>query len=224
MKSGNWFLFLAAAGLFALSVTVGGRELSAIRFSRLPLADRFDKISNSEIPEAYSLRSERIVLNACRRAITATFAKLQPTVLRNRVSRNCAELSGRIGRAEPSASYAHYVRSLALFEQRDIAGFNLAFSLSWKTGPNEGWIAKRRFTLGERGLDMLDTPASVMHARDVALLVSSQRGLPLVAKSYVGEPASRDRLTAIVETLPEQVQRRFLSAVRKELRRSASGS
>ena len=57
--------------------------------------------------------------------------------------------------------------------------------------------------------------ARATHQRDLALLVQSQRGIATIARRYVAQPDFRERITAIVEALPQADQVRFLANVKE---------
>ncbi len=156
--------------------------------------------------------------------MTRIMGRLQPATRRDRVADNCLQISHRIADAAPTSSFAHFVEAVALYEKSDYEAFNDAYVRSQVTGPNEAWIAQSRFYLAERAIFELSGTARRAHESDLATLAQSQFGLTTIATYYVRTPDFRDRITAIVETLPAVDQRRFLSAIKSAKRASGAGS
>lgn len=216
--------FLVAAVFLISSIYAGGRELSLLQFSHTSKAQQFETLATDGPELGFSSLSDRLVLDACRDALTAIFGRLQPSILRAKVAKNCYAISGGISRAQPSASYAYFISALAQFEMQNFPSFNENYILSQKTGANEMWLARSRFALGKRAVSHMSSTAQTSHDNGIFVLVQSQRGLHIIAKYYVQTPELRESIAAIVEELPEANQRRFLSAVDAELRVSKGKS
>ena len=129
----------------------------------------------------------------------------------------CLTMADAITQAAPAASYAWYVGAAAAVATGDTAGFNHRLLRSQLTGANEQWIAEVRAALAEEHFAALTQDVTAQHALDLRMLVLSARGIRSIALNYAINPAFRDRIIAIVETLPANDQRRFLSQVRTAL-------
>lgn len=136
-----------------------------------------------------------------------------------RVAETCLALSTAATAAMPASSYAWFVRAQANLAMADIAEFNADLTYSQLTGPNEQWIADLRVELSEANLSQLSPQALAAHDRDLRLLVSSSVGLRNLARRYVTDVNFRERIAAIVETMPETAQRRFINNLQAEIAR-----
>ena len=211
--------FSVVAAFFLMSsLYVGSRELSLIQFSQASKAHQFEILANDGPDSGFSTLADRIVLDACRDALSAIFGRLQPSTLRSKVAKNCYEISDRISYAQPVASYAYFISALAQFEMKDFQSFNKNYISSQKTGANEMWLARFRFALSKRGVSHMSFATQSSYDADISVLIQSQSGLHLIAEYYVQTPDLREGIAILVEKLPEADQRRFLSAVDAELR------
>ena len=85
---------------------------------------------------------------------------------------------------------------------------------SQATGKASQWVAEQRVALAEYYREHLDERVLAGNDADLEMLVRSQRGIGSIATRYVNDPAFRERITAIVETMPEDIQRRFIGVLR----------
>ena len=114
----------------------------------------------------------------------------------------------------PTFAYGWYVLAYADAMAEDWAAMNQHLHASQRTGKTSQWVAEQRVALAEYYRDHLDGQTLAGNDADLELLVRSQRGISSIASRYVNDPSFRERITAIVETMPQDIQRRFLSVVR----------
>lgn len=139
------------------------------------------------------------------------------------MANSCLETAERALVETPSLSYGQLVASIAHFALNNPGAARLTLERSQSLGPNEQWIAERRVALAEVHYDDLGAYARAGHLADLGLLAQSRRGIRSIAARYVANPAFRERVTDVVETLPIEIQRRFVSIVRAEARNIGVG-
>lgn len=113
----------------------------------------------------------------------------------------------------PTYSYAWFVLAYTEAITQDWAAMNQHLQLSQGTGPASQWVAEQRVALAESHRDHLDEASLAGNDADLAMLVLSQRGIRSIASRYVDDPSFRERITLIVETMPDEIQRRFLTSL-----------
>lgn len=202
---------------------VGMREAAPYLRGGIDDAERFAALAERLPVPGPSIASERLVLDNCVRIISSLYARLQPADRKGAVARNCLEAADAITRRNPSSSYAWYVGALAAERLGDLAGMNARLQQSQQTGASEQWIAELRVPLAETHADHLTPEVRAAIDQDIRMLVDSTRGIASIAARYVAEEGFRERVTAIVETMPESDQRRFVSRVRSAAGQASGG-
>lgn len=215
-QSGRLGLITVLAGslvLAAAGAVTAYQEFGVFAAGGLGPADRFAALQRGTYHQAPSLLGKWLVLDACVEAIGGTYGRMQPGDSRQAVLEHCRSEAAAIARETPSAAYAHYVGALAAARLGDKAGFNASMLQAQVTGPNEQWIAELRVGLVEDQLADATPEVAARHAEDLRLLVASGRGVASISRRYVRQPEFRERITAIVETMSEAEQARFVALV-----------
>ena len=181
--------------------------------SGLTPAESFAALAADEQVPGLSVTSTRLVLDNCYDAITAIYGRVQPSTKRDAVASNCLRQADAVIQAMPSHSFAWFVGALAALQLDSRGGFTDRLRQSQLTGPNEQWIAELRVGLAEDNFGMLPSDVRELNDRDLGLLVVSDRGIASIAQRYISNPAFRERITVIVEQLPERDQQRFVSTI-----------
>src|SRR5690606_28801996 len=96
-------------------------------------------------------------------------------------------------------------------------GMNARLWRSRITGPNELWIVMERVALSERHVGRLDDQGLAAEDADLRLMVVSSKGIRALARFYVSMAGFRERVTGIVETMPDRDQNRFLFVLNEQL-------
>lgn len=129
---------------------------------------------------------------------------------------NCGAMTKHIIKSSRGSSYAWF--ALARFETELSGmtdGFEAAILKSYATGPSEVWIAEQRVLLIEQTVEFVSPIVITNHLEDIELLVQTARGVRGIARLYVNYSDFRERVIAVVETLPNDVQARFLANVKR---------
>ena len=206
--------------LFSLALLLAGIWIAYVEaksyFSGgdLPL-ERFEALAKGSQIIGMSTTSKRLVLDNCLDGVVAVHARTQPPEKRDRVAEECRSVVDEIVARTPAYSYAWYVGAVAASRLGDTKGVVDRLRQSQVTGPTEQWIAELRVGLAETYLADLPVDVRMQHDRDLALLVASDRGVRAIAARYVRDPDFRDRITTIVEQMPQRSQQRFLFNVQR---------
>lgn len=213
------FFCLAALGLAVAGLWLMARELAPFDYAYRVGQDPTTLARDDGLPRPASTGANRVLLDICAQRLQGLSFMLSPTGAKAAIAGNCLEMAGAATRSMPAYSYAHYVSALALLRLGRAGSAQEALELSQKTARNEQWIAELRVALAE------DNPEGfagyiigTAHPGDLALLAQSARGIHSIARRYVSNPLFRERITGIVETLPDTVQARFVHLVRAEAR------
>lgn len=179
---------------------------------------RYSALANGETTSGISLFSQKLVIDGCLEALTSIYGRLQPTARRAAVQSHCAAEAQAITARAPSYSYAWYFRALAASLDEDFEAMNAHLLQSRAMGLNEQWVAELRVALAEDHYDRLDDANLRGNEADLFMLVNSRRGVRSIARRYLQRPDFRERITALVETLPQDRQAEFVANVRRSAR------
>jgi hypothetical protein len=180
----------------------------------------FERLTTAPPSPAISYSGAEAILMRCELTATSAYVFRQDEAERIFAMAHCRDFAQQTLASMPSYSYGWY--SLALFHLvlGDLEAGLEALSQSQRTGSNEQWVAERRVLLGELVLSELSADARAAHDTDLAMLAQSNRGVRAIAKRYIEVEDFRERITAIVETLPEEAQARFVGQVRAAARQA----
>lgn len=197
---------------------LAAREFAPFAFSFAPRSEIFERLMLEPAPVPPSTFGTNVALEICDETMTRLSFYLAPTARMSAVAHSCIETAGTAVSQMPSHSYGYYIGALAHYALGEVETAVAALERSQAVGPNEQWLAERRVALAELHYATLGTYAGAGHLADLALLAQSRRGIRSIAARYIASPAFRERVTAIVETLPEEIQQRFVTVVRAEAR------
>jgi hypothetical protein len=130
------------------------------------------------------------------------------------LSRACQAIAEAIVALSPLSSNAWFIAASFAARSGDFARASRYLDLSYRTGPNEQWIAERRVLFAYPLRDELDPSLKGKIDQDLALLLRTNQGVETLATRYVNDPAMRDHLVDIAVTLDPDTQSRFLSRIR----------
>lgn len=215
-------VLIGAAMLTAAGAVAAYEEFSAFATGSQGSADRFAALQHGAYRAGPSHLAKQLVLDACLEGLRGVYGRMQPRASRAAVATNCVDQADAIAAEVPSFAYAYYVGALASAELGDVAGFNSRLLISQMTGPTEQWLAELRVDLAEDNFTALAPDVLSRHEADLRLLVVSGRGIASISNRYVRQPEFRARIAAIVESLSEEDQVRFVDRVRAAAARGRS--
>lgn len=219
--SGPVYLAVAALAIAALGGWALYREGRDFAFP--PGTSEISMVAQSigTMPDpGLSTLNLRPLLSRCALALTATKAlelRFTPAETLEAMPAYCRETADAALAAFPADSQAYALKAIAAALEEDWPGMNDALVRSQLTGATESWIAQLRAPLALDHYDRLDAAAREALDADLLLLIVSIPGAPLVGERYIVDPAFRPRIEALVQTASPEVQRRFLSIVRREV-------
>lgn len=212
------FLSVWALALLVLAgVSVFG-ELRPFVASGDDRASRYQAYVDSASLSGFSSFSQTIVLRDCLKMVTSIYGRLQSLDRRTSVMANCASEAAAITERAPTQSLAWFVQAVIAAENDNADTLNLTLTKSRLSGPNEQWIAEARVELAEMNYDQLNTENLAGNDTDLLMLVRSERGVRTIARRYIQKPEFRERVAGLVETLPEEIQQKFVINVRQSAR------
>jgi hypothetical protein len=212
-------LILGSSGAYLVA-----REIAPFNFSFVPRSEIFERLTNEPVPVPPSTFGTNVALEICDQTMTRLSFYLAPTARMSAVANSCIETARTSISQMPSHSYGYYIEALARFALGEADMAVAALERSQAVGPNEQWLAERRVGVAETHYAALEAYAGTGHLADLALLAQSRRGIRSIAARYVANPEFRERVTAVVETLPDDIQQRFVAVVRAEARTMGAGA
>lgn len=213
-----FFVLATAFGLLSgMTAQLAHREFTAYRAETAWVISDFQDFSGNAL--ALSHRANQYWINGCLRAITSIEGRLLYGENRTDLLASCGEVASDITTSSPRNSYAWFLQAYLAHQNGAEETFNTALLKSYEHGPTEQWVAELRVPLAERGHALLNTETRLGHQKDLALLVESRRGIGSIARRYVRDQDFRDRITYVVETMPQSAQQRFLGTLKHEVAR-----
>lgn len=205
---------LPALALVCLATPALIQEANPFLAGSGPMEVRVNGIIGGGRLLGWSSTAQNEFLRDCVTAMPSLNARILPPEQQAILQTRCRNGAEDIVAHSPINAFAwSAMAELARFAQ-DYGAMNLALVNSQAIGPNELWIAERRVDTAEAAYDALSEPALAANRADLAVVASSPVAVRSIALRYIVQPAFRERITAIVETLPPAVQNRFLNNIR----------
>lgn len=158
--------------------------------------------------------SKYLTLRDCHTALRAIPVAQRSSAENQAFIRRCRDDAAIVVRTMPVNGFAWITKGLFEAALGEFEAFNRSFEVAQTVAPNEQWLAEWRMNGSETYLDKLTPTALAAHERDLTLLASSRAGTLTLARRYLADPGFRERVTAIVEKLPQERQRAFLRNIR----------
>ncbi|ODT72408.1 MAG: hypothetical protein ABS75_04710 [Pelagibacterium sp. SCN 63-23] len=204
---------------FAAAAYAAVQEFSGfLRFGTT--VERIQQI-NADTPTGLSTSSMAMVLNDCSRAVTYA-RSLEFRYLGEQATRTifevCEAKVGAITALSPTNSLAWLTSARLAGQSGNLERLNSDLANSRLVAPNEQWLADLRIELAETYLSDLSAENRAGHDQDLRLMIISGVGLGKMAARYIRHEDFRDRITAIVETVPAFNQNKFINSLNRILR------
>lgn len=148
--------------------------------------------------------------------------RFQPAGTADAIKERCREKAELVSRRTPTLSLAWYIKAMLGAIDGDAQALNDNLTRSRAVAPSEQWLAERRIALGEDNFSILDAEGLRSHKADLALMVQSSNGLRSLSRRYIQDPNFRERVASVVETMPQDVQARFLASLQRAIRNASS--
>ena len=210
------FLRVCLGGLLvAISLWALTQEAGVLGFSQLSEAARLSALRSAPPPVGLSTLAHGSVLDSCLQGVTSVAARLMAPSDRIAIAKSCQVASETISSTEPSNGYAMVVSAEVRAVQQDGVGFKRELLASQRVTPNEQWLGELRVRLVGEYPQFIDGDIIEAEAKDLRMLVASQRGIFSIASRYVTDPKFRGRVLGVVQQMPPTDQQRFIDQVKR---------
>lgn len=200
--------------LSGLAVLIGSwaatQEADQYVHANLDGAERLDALLDGKLLPGLSADATKVYAEICMATVVRLDAKMLPLSPRQQLDTVCLKQVEALAAQSPVDSFLWFAQAQLAFQAQDFTALSEGLVQSVASGPNESWIAARRFDLGERAFEHLLPQAVDAHEVNMATLADNAQGNRLLAARYVYVPEFRDRATAFMETQPANQQYIFL--------------
>lgn len=209
----------------AIAIVVAGAVLAAVSFvgacgeitpylaSGVTDSRRFEALASRAFTPADSKWSRDLYIQDCLHIPSTIHGLAQPTASRARLLLNCRDNARRIVEAAPTMSNAWLALAVVSADLHDYASMRQALAMSSQTAPNLQWLADRRSRLAEEHPGEIEDANRADYESDISVLASGELGVAVLAQRYARWPQLRETYIRILETLPPDRRRAFLSRV-----------
>lgn len=198
-----------------LSVYAIAREMPVLQYGDQQSLATTVAIAAGELRPAFSFYGQKRLMAGCVQGMTGLWAALATPEQRKSHAEQCLGYAITYTSHTSLEPLTWTVAARASFILGDHEGLNTYLEHAWRSGRNEQWVAGLRVALAEEVRPVLSESNQSNHRSDLALMVMSRSGIAAIADRYWSDLSFRERITAIVEQLPEAEQRRFVSSVRR---------
>lgn len=199
----------------ALGVYAIAKEFPVLTYGDQQSMSATTAIASGSLKTAFSFYGQKRLMAACMQGMTGLWAALAPAEQRKAHASNCLDYAKTYVSHTVVEPLTWVVAARASFILGDHEGLNTYLDYAWRAGRNEQWVGGLRVALAEEARAVLSEANQSNHRSDLALMVMSRYGIAAIANRYWSDIGFRERITDIVEQLPETEQRRFVSSVRR---------
>ena len=205
-----------------LTILVGASALFEREVSYYSLPSRsepsfYTAFASQSVEPAVSMFANKGLIGDCVYGMMSLNVELRSEAENLAFANTCNDLADRIIAQAPTSGYAWYMKMVSAARRNDRVEFNRSYMISHEVAPNEQWVAEYRVNLTADHFSMVDPQTQTVFDRDIAMLVSSSRGIKAIAKRYIESDQFRERITNIVDSLSEQRQQFFVNRVKQTL-------
>lgn len=207
-------LMVVSAGLLFATVPEAISEANAILGALRPISLRSTAIAERAQVPATSYISKDEYFRSCLDVPKSLEGLLRPPAERTRLLQSCRDAARATQREMPTYALPFLVEadaSAALGEP-----FAASLERARTLAPHVHWQVDRRVILARQQMEKLDDAGLAGFDRDLAELFGSAEGRRALAMHYLRWPDLRDRLAAMAETIPDELQRDFLAKVKQQ--------
>ncbi|QRF54347.1 hypothetical protein D4A92_22785 (plasmid) [Rhizobium rosettiformans] len=204
-------------GLAALSLSMYAiaKEAPVLTYGDQESLTTTMAIVRGELGSGFSFYGQKRLMAACMQGMTGFWFSLAAPEQRKAHAENCLGHALSYAENTPLESLTWTVAARASFVLGDHDGLNRYLGYARRSAPNEQWVAGLRVNLAEDALAALSDINRLEHDQDLSLMVLSRKGISAIAGRYWANEGFRERITAVVEKMPNEDQRRFVSSVRR---------
>lgn len=204
-----------AALLAAGSAVTAYAEILPLFRSGSAIEQKLDALTAGALPPGPSYKSRMLVLSDCNAALSSAELNALAPDAKQAALQNCRRMADDILAQEPSFSFAWYIDAFVADRLGEFPAISTSLVQSQLTGARAQWLAQSRVYIASRNVTNLTPAALAAYKVDLATIVESNRSRPWLAEFYRQTPDAQALITDVVETLSPELQRRFVSAVRR---------
>ena len=145
------------------------------------------------------------------------YGRLQSIDAKREMAASCEAFAERTMRSYPHYGLAALVLARMAVIDADWPRFNAMLRLSQAGASTEQWLSVERLKLYTVEQSHLEPQTLASRSSDIDLLLASPVGIKAIARLYVSNEDLRNLIADQAETLPENVQARFLATLRRIL-------
>ncbi len=169
------------------------------------------------LPNPLSFAGQRQSLIDCMEMADGTYGQLQFPDAKREMSATCEAFAEQMMRSHPHFGFGALVLARMAAIDADWPRFNAMLRLSQTGASTEQWVSVERLKLYTVEQSHLEPQTLVSRKADIDLLLASPVGIKSIARLYIGNEDLRTLIADQAETLPEDVQARFLATLRSIL-------
>lgn len=207
------FLFclcFSLSSLYALRL-----ELSPFGLPRVTDTAFFAEFAQNAGHQGLSTYSRQLLMTECYKGTQRVWREGKFDGAARDFLESCDAAATRAVEAVPTFSYGWLTKAYVAMSRLDDKGFNASLAMAHRTAPDSLWLIEGRVRLAELYNLLLDPVNRAYHDEDLKQLAQSGNGSRLLAELYQKDEHFRQKVVALVETLPPDVQKRFLQNVRR---------
>jgi len=212
-------VLLAGVSLTFLGGWATLQELSPYIVGPRSGSDSILELRTGALTPGLAIPTQRDYLLKCNSALSS-YALLRETEDQQRALIDaCQTTASGMATAQGANSLAWLVSAQLAARRSDYAAMNVGLRNSYATGPYEQWLASLRFDLAESYLSDLEPDVSASHDADIRLMATSNLARNRLVATYLNNDSFKSRAIEIIQTLPDDQQRRFVQSVRQSASR-----
>ncbi len=216
-------LVAIATVLMVLSAILFVQEYRVFQFTRMLTSLQAQAATKDELPIARSGWAQLQMSQYCLSALHTDVFSLFPGALRSQGYGSCADMAQGVLNRNPADAQFLAVRAMARENSGEDTGLYYAdIKASQLAAPKLTWLASRRLSNLLRFKDEAEVIPLI--EGEIDILLDAHSGRLRVARLYVSDPGLREIILQRAELQPNDIQRPFLSLMRRTVQAQGGAS
>lgn len=208
-------VLLAGMSLTILGAWATLQELSPYIMGPQSGTDSILELRTGALKPGLAISTQRDYLLKCSSALSSYDLLRETEDQQRALTDACQATANAMAAGQGANSLAWLVSAQLAARRSDYAAMNLGLRNSYATAPYEQWLASLRFDLAESYLANLEPDVSASHVADIRLMATSNLARRRLVATYLNNESFKSRAIEIIQTLPDDQQRRFVQSVRQ---------
>ncbi|KQX42495.1 hypothetical protein ASD04_00535 [Devosia sp. Root436] len=213
-------IFILSLGLAMLGGWAAYQEASVYFTSGTTSISRLLALPATSNAPGLAPSTQSSTLADCHRAMQQPNAyemRALPPEGKAALQQHCHDIAAAAVAERPTDAFAWVTGAAVAAAEQNWQDFNTFLRTAQAVAPSEQWIAEHRVDLAETHYDKLEPATRSGNDADLAMLVLSDRGIFSIAQRYLDQESFRERVTAILEQMPADRQRRFINSLNRRI-------